>query len=59
LDGSLLLLGLAVVAAAWWAMTGETPVRYTTAPMTMGPISRNVTATGTVNPVLNGTLRHH
>jgi HlyD family secretion protein len=43
---------LAAVAAAWWFVTAEAPVRYTTAPVTRGAVTRAVTATGTVNPVL-------
>jgi HlyD family secretion protein len=49
------LLSLAVLAAigvAWWLATAEAPVRYTTAPVTRGAVTRAVTATGTVNPVL-------
>ncbi len=49
------LLSLAVIiggAAAWWVATAEAPVRYSTAPVTQGAITRTVTATGTVNPVL-------
>jgi HlyD family secretion protein len=47
---ALLLLGLA--AAGWWATHREAPVHYTTAPIVRGPVTRTVTATGTVNPVL-------
>ena len=43
---------LAAVGAAWWLATAEAPVRYTTAPVTTGAVTRAVTATGTVNPVL-------
>jgi HlyD family secretion protein len=46
-----LLLGLAG-GAAWWATHREAPVHYTTAPVTRGAVTRMVTATGTVNPVL-------
>jgi HlyD family secretion protein len=49
------LLSLAVLAAigvAWWLATAEATVRYTTAPVTRGDVTRTVTATGTVNPVL-------
>jgi HlyD family secretion protein len=49
------LLSLAVLAAigvAWWLATAEATVRYTTAPVTRGDVTRAVTATGTVNPVL-------
>src|SRR5450631_3108058 len=49
------LLSLAVLAAigvAWWLASGDENVRYTTAPVTRGDVTRAVTATGTVNPVL-------
>jgi len=49
------LLGLAVVAmigVAWWLMTAGSGVRYTSAAVTRGGITRAVVATGTVNPVL-------
>ena len=49
------LLSLAVLAAAgitwWYAGTGG-QVRFVTAAVTRGPVTRAVTATGTVNPVL-------
>jgi HlyD family secretion protein len=50
--GLLSLALLAAVAAAWWFVTAEAPVRYTTAPATRGAVTRAVTATGTVNPML-------
>ena len=49
------LLSLAVLAAIgviWWLATAGSAVRYTTAPVTRGAVTRAVTATGTVNPVL-------
>jgi len=45
---ALLMLG----AAAWLTFGAGTTVRYTTAPVSRGPITRTVTATGTVNPEL-------
>jgi HlyD family secretion protein len=45
---ALLMLG----AAAWLTFGAGTSVRYTTAPVTRGAITRTVTATGTVNPEL-------
>jgi HlyD family secretion protein len=52
LIGSVLaLLGLAA-AAGWWATHREAPVHYTTVPLARGAVTRAVTATGTVNPVL-------
>ncbi len=50
--GVLSLALLAAVGAVWWFATAEAPVRYTTAPVTRGAVTRAVTATGTVNPVL-------
>ena len=50
--GLLSLALLAVIGVAWWLATAEAPVRYTTAPVTRGAVTRAVTATGTVNPVL-------
>ena len=43
---------LAVIGVAWWLAIAEAPVNYTTAPVTRGAVTRAVTATGTVNPVL-------
>ena len=40
------------IALAWWLSGGNGTVRYTTAPVTRGAVTRAVTATGTVNPVL-------
>jgi HlyD family secretion protein len=50
--GLLSLALLAVIGVAWWLATAEAPVRYTTALVTRGAVTRAVTATGTVNPVL-------
>ena len=46
----LLLAGLA--GTLWWTSRSHTSVQYAAAPITRGPITRTVTATGTVNPVL-------
>jgi HlyD family secretion protein len=43
---------LLAAAIAWWTLGGESPVQYSTAPVTGGAVTRAVTATGTVNPVL-------
>ena len=43
---------LAAIGVAWWLATAEATVSYTTAPVTRGAVTRAVTATGTVNPVL-------
>jgi HlyD family secretion protein len=42
----------AIVATAWWSFDAAGAVRYATAPVTRGPMTRAVTATGTVNPQL-------
>ncbi|WP_367949046.1 efflux RND transporter periplasmic adaptor subunit [Paraburkholderia sp. NMBU_R16] len=54
-----LAIWLAVVAvclagggAAWWLMRTAVPVHYVSLPVTRGNVTRSVTATGTVNPVL-------
>ena len=49
--GGFVLLVLAG-AATWWSLSGVEEVRYVTQPATRGTVSRAVTATGTVNPVL-------
>jgi HlyD family secretion protein len=46
----LLLTGLA--GTLWWTSRSHAHVQYATAPVTLGPVTRTVTATGTVNPVL-------
>ena len=48
----LLLLILAVAGGAWWGVGSNSAIRYTTAPVTQGAVTRSVTATGTVNPEL-------
>jgi HlyD family secretion protein len=50
--GVIALVVLAGIAAAWWLLSGSATVHYTTAPVTRGAVTRAVTATGTVNPVL-------
>ncbi|HVZ52714.1 MAG TPA: efflux RND transporter periplasmic adaptor subunit [Pseudolabrys sp.] len=50
--GLLSLAVLGAVAAFWWLSGTTGTVRYTTAPVTRGNVTRTVTATGTVNPVL-------
>jgi len=47
------VVALAVSAGvAWWSAHRAAPVHYVTVPAARGPITRTVTATGTVNPVL-------
>ena len=51
----IVLLSLVLIAAAgiaWWLSSAGGAVHYTTAPVTRGAVTRMVTATGTVNPVL-------
>lgn len=52
LVGGALLLLIAIAGIAWWATHRTAAVHYTTAPVSRGAITRVVTATGTVNPVL-------
>ena len=49
--GAALLL-VAAAIGAWWSWGSGTTVRYVTTPVTMGPIARSVSATGSVNPEL-------
>ena len=43
---------LAGVGIVWWLSSSGGSVHYTTAPVSRGAVTRTVTATGTVNPVL-------
>jgi len=54
----LIILAAAVGGGAWWWFRGraEEAVQYTTVPVTSGPITQVVTATGTLNPVINVTV---
>lgn len=50
-------IGLALVLAiasisVWWSVGSSPRIRYATAPVTIGPIARSISATGTVNPEL-------
>jgi HlyD family secretion protein len=50
-----LVLGVVLVTAAsaiCWSVGSSATVHYATAPVTIGPIARSVSATGTVNPEL-------
>jgi HlyD family secretion protein len=49
---ALLMMLLLVAIGTWWATHREAPVRYATVPIARGAVTRAVTATGTVNPVL-------
>ena len=50
--GSASLAVLACIGIVWWLSNSGGTVHYTTAPVTHGAVTRTVTATGTVNPVL-------
>ena len=50
--GGAAALSLVLVATVWLASNRGAAVSYTTAPVTSGPVTRAVSATGTVNPVL-------
>jgi HlyD family secretion protein len=53
LIGGLSLLLLAAIAViTWWVLSERASIRYVTAPVARGPVTRAVTATGTVNPEL-------
>jgi HlyD family secretion protein len=43
---------LLIASTTWLVTTGNTSVRYITAPISRGEVTRAVSATGTVNPVL-------
>jgi HlyD family secretion protein len=43
---------LSTAAFTWWVLGSGPTVRYTTVAVTTGPVTRAVTATGTVNPEL-------
>ena len=49
--GAVLVL-LVALFGGWWASRGRGGMQYTTAEITRGDVSRAVTATGTVNPIL-------
>ena len=63
--GSLVLVGILLTAFVWWIGGGSTSIRYTTEPVTKGPLTVVVTATGSVQPTnkvdvsseLSGTVR--
>jgi HlyD family secretion protein len=46
------LVVIAAIAIIWWSLSSGGTVRYTTAAVTRGAVTRAVVATGTVNPVL-------
>jgi HlyD family secretion protein len=46
------LLILAIATTTWWIFAERSTVDYVSVPVTKGPVTRTVTATGTVNPEL-------
>jgi HlyD family secretion protein len=51
--GAVVALMLAVAAiSVWWSVGSGSGIRYATEPVTIGPIARSISATGTVNPEL-------
>ena len=51
--GAVLALAVAAaIGAGWWLSSADGTVNYSTAAVTRGDVTRAVTATGTVNPVL-------
>ncbi len=50
---ALALVAIAITFGAWWMAGTNGTIRYATIPVSRGPITRAVTATGTVNPELN------
>ncbi len=49
---SSLLVVAAIAATAWWVLGQRSSIHYVTAEIMRGPVTRAVTATGTVNPEL-------
>src|ERR1700741_5292713 len=45
-------VALIAAVAVWWFAQRPVTVRYTTSVVTRGAVTRTITATGTVNPVL-------
>jgi HlyD family secretion protein len=52
LAGILMLLLAFAGTAWWWTSSRGATMHYTTAPVTRDTVTRTVTATGTINPVL-------
>lgn len=51
--GIIAILAIVIVAAtAWWRLSAPAPVHYVSSPVSRGNITKAVTATGTVNPIL-------
>ena len=52
LIAGLAALVLAIAATTWWAFAERSTINYVSVPVAKGPVTRTVTATGTVNPEL-------
>ena len=52
ITAAVVLMVLVVSGIVWWSLSSGATVQYTTAPATIGPVARGVSATGTVNPEL-------
>ena len=52
IGGLAALVVLIAIGAVWWLSSAGGNIRYTTAAVTRGPVTRAVVATGIVNPVL-------
>jgi HlyD family secretion protein len=51
--GGIAILAMLIIAAtAWWRLSAPAPVRYVSSPVSRGDVTKTVTATGTVNPIL-------
>lgn len=50
--GAVVAIILAVAVSVWWSVGSSSGIRYATVPVTIGPIARSISATGTVNPEL-------
>ncbi len=53
LVSSIAILAILLIAAtAWWRLSVPAPVHYISSPLLRGDVTKTVTATGTVNPIL-------
>ena len=51
-----MLLVVGGIAVGLWGLSGRSTIQYDTVPVARGDISKTVTATGTVNPVLTASV---
>ena len=47
------VVAIVMIGTAWWARRAGAPIRYVATPVTRGSVERTVTASGTINPVLD------